>query len=88
MLAAVLANTAPRGAMIGLWLLPIAAVIALVARLPMLTQASSRKLHPQRRNDQHNHRGAEQGGFYEYTPGMYSHSYPPGEVKYNDDVDQ
>ncbi|MFD0691496.1 hypothetical protein [Actinomadura fibrosa] len=80
----VLANTAPRGTLFGLWLIPVVVVLGLLVRFPMLTQASSRKLHPKRRRDQDNHRGAEQGGFYAYTPGMYSHSYPPGEVKYED----
>ncbi|TDD26885.1 hypothetical protein E1287_35685 [Actinomadura sp. KC06] len=73
----VLAETAPRGAHWWAWIIPVVAVVALVGRLSMTVLASSRKIHPERRNDQHNHRGMEQGGTYTYRPGMFSHSYPP-----------
>lgn len=82
----ILANTAPRGAYIGLWIIPVLATVALLSWLALTVEASSRKVHPDRRNDQDNHRGGEQGGYYVYEPGIYSHSYPPGEVKYKDDA--
>ena len=59
------------------WIIPVVAVVALLARLSMTLLASSRKIHPERRNDQYNQRGMEQGGLYTYRPGMFSHSYPP-----------
>lgn len=77
MLASFLADTAPRGASFWPWIIPVVAVLALVARLSMTVLASSRRIHPRRRNDQDNHRGMEQGGLYTYRPGMFSHSYPP-----------
>ncbi|MFC4056518.1 hypothetical protein ACFOY4_43110 [Actinomadura syzygii] len=72
-----LANTAPIGAPDWVWVIPVVAVLALVARLTMTVLASSRRIHPERRNDQYNQRGMEQGGLYTYRPGMFSHSYPP-----------
>ncbi|MBT2208214.1 MULTISPECIES: hypothetical protein [Actinomadura] len=80
-----LANTAPHGAMPWAWLIPVLASVALLSWLALTVEASSRKVNPSRRNDQDNHRGGEQGGYYVYTPGIYSHSYPPGEAKYNDE---
>lgn len=72
-----LAETAPTGHWMWAWIIPVVAVVALAARLFMTVSASSRKIHPDRRNDQDNHRGMEQGGLYTYRPGMFSHSYPP-----------
>ncbi|TDC61071.1 hypothetical protein E1200_29435 [Actinomadura sp. GC306] len=72
-----LAETAPRGPWLWLWIIPVVAVVALVARFIMMLTASSRPIRPERRNDQDNHRGMEQGGTYTYRPGMFSHSYPP-----------
>jgi hypothetical protein len=71
------ADTAPTGALAFAWIIPVLAVIALLSWLYLTIAASSRKVHPERRNDQDNHRGMEQGGLYSYTPGMFSHSYPP-----------
>ncbi|TDB90200.1 hypothetical protein [Actinomadura sp. 7K534] len=59
------------------WIIPVVAVVGLLARFYMMLAASSRPIHPDRRNDQDNHRGMEQGGTYTYRPGMFSHSYPP-----------
>jgi hypothetical protein len=74
----VLANTAPTGALRYAWIIPILATVGLLSWLYLTIAASSRKVHPERRNDQDNHRGMEQGGLYSYSPGMFSHSYPPG----------
>ncbi|TDD71161.1 hypothetical protein E1293_34030 [Actinomadura darangshiensis] len=71
------ADTAPTGALAFAWIIPVLAVIALLAWLYLTIAASSRKVRPERRNDQDNHRGMEQGGLYTYRPGMFSHSYPP-----------
>lgn len=73
----VLADTPTIGAPGWVWVIPVVAVLALVARLAMTVLASSRRIHPERRNDQYNRRGMEQGGLYTYRPGMFSHSYPP-----------
>jgi hypothetical protein len=73
----VLADNTRVGPLWWAWIIPVVAVVALVGRLSMTVLASSRKIHPERRNDQHNHRGMEQGGTYTYRPGMFSHSYPP-----------
>ncbi len=73
----ILAETSPRGPLFYAWIIPVVAVVALGARFFMMLTASSRKIHPERRNDQDNHRGMEQGGLYTYRPGMFSHSYPP-----------
>ncbi|XRQ10993.1 hypothetical protein ACN3XK_08875 [Actinomadura welshii] len=72
-----LAETAPTGGWVWAWIIPVVAVVGLLARFFMMKSASSRKIHPERRNDQDNHRGMEQGGLYTYRPGMFSHSYPP-----------
>ncbi|WP_433476672.1 hypothetical protein ACQPZP_06220 [Spirillospora sp. CA-142024] len=72
-----LANTAPTGALAFAWIIPALATVGLLAWLYLTIAASSRKVHPERRNDQDNHRGMEQGGLYTYAPGMFSHSYPP-----------
>lgn len=77
MFATIVAETAPTGAPIWAWIIPAVAVVALVIRLYVTLTASSRQIHPDRRNDQDNHRGMEQGGLYTYRPGMFSHSYPP-----------
>ncbi|TDC37504.1 hypothetical protein E1281_39455 [Actinomadura sp. KC345] len=71
------AETAPTGHWVYLWIIPVVVVVGLIARLFMMREASDRKIHPERRNDQDNHRGMEQGGLYTYRPGMFSHSYPP-----------
>lgn len=60
-----------------MWFIPVFGVLGLVTWLYLTIASSSRKIHPERRNDQHNHRGMEQGGTYTYRPGMFSHSYPP-----------
>ncbi|SFO30935.1 MULTISPECIES: hypothetical protein [Actinomadura] len=73
----VLADTSPTVALRWVWIIVVVAAVLTIARLYMLRAASSRKIHPDRRNDQDNHRGMEQGGVYTYTPGMFSHSYPP-----------
>ncbi|GAA4234733.1 hypothetical protein GCM10022254_40310 [Actinomadura meridiana] len=73
----VVAKNTTTGSFWWAWIIPVVAVAALVARLSMTVLASSRKIHPERRNDQNNHRGMEQGGTYTYRPGMFSHSYPP-----------
>src|SRR5688500_9285095 len=70
-------NTAAKGALADVWIIPALAAIALLTWLYLTIAAASRKMHPERRNDQDNHRGMEQGGLYSYTPGMFSHSYPP-----------
>ncbi|MEV4671028.1 MULTISPECIES: hypothetical protein [Actinomadura] len=78
MLAATLAETAtPSVALRWVWIIIVVGTVLTVARLYMTRTASSRKIHPDRRNDQENHRGMEQGGMYTYRPGMFSHSYPP-----------
>ncbi|GGV20273.1 hypothetical protein GCM10010182_47670 [Actinomadura cremea] len=59
------------------WIIPVLGVLGLVTWLYLTIASSSRKIHPDRRNDQMNHRGMEQGGTYTYRPGMFSHSYPP-----------
>jgi hypothetical protein len=73
---------------------PVIATCALVTWLTFTIRASYRKQHPERRHDQSPHRGdttAAQpwgyggGGVYHYEPGMYSHSYEPNEVEYNDE---
>ncbi|MEV5824879.1 hypothetical protein AB0L25_04825 [Spirillospora sp. NPDC052242] len=60
-----------------MWFIPVFGVLGLVTWLYLTIASSSRKIHPERRNDQDNHRGMEQGGTYTYRPGMFSHSYPP-----------
>jgi len=78
MLATILADTAaPTVALRWIWIIVVVGVVLTVARLYVTRAASSRTVHPERRNDQHNHRGMEQGGTYTYRPGMFSHSYPP-----------
>lgn len=66
------------------WVIPALAALALVVWLALTIEASSRKIHPNRRNDQDNHRGGNQGAYYVYEQGIYSHSYAPGETKYED----
>ncbi|NDU75448.1 hypothetical protein GWI34_22890 [Actinomadura sp. DSM 109109] len=73
----VLANTSPTGARYFVWIIPFFIIGALVAWVYATRAASSRKLHCSRRNNQLNQRGMEQGGYYTYAPGMFSHSYPP-----------
>ncbi|HEU5029181.1 MAG TPA: hypothetical protein VFV01_30015 [Spirillospora sp.] len=77
MLAMAYANTDPIGPIFWAWIIPVLATVGLLAWLYVTVTASSRKVHPERRNDQTNHRGMEQGGLYYYRPGMFSHSYPP-----------
>ncbi|MFB4312041.1 hypothetical protein [Actinomadura sp. GTD37] len=59
------------------WIIMVVATVGVIAWLYLTIASSSRKVHPERRNDQNNHRGMEQGGLYTYRPGMFSHSYPP-----------
>jgi hypothetical protein len=73
----VLAEGAPTGAWYFAWIIPFAIVGALLTWLYATRAASSRKIHFWRRNNQLNQRGMEQGGYYTYAAGMYSHSYPP-----------
>lgn len=77
MLAMISADTAPTGALVYAWIIPVLATVGLLAWLYATRAASSWKVRPDRRNDQDNHRGMEQGGLYTYRPGMFSHSYPP-----------
>lgn len=72
-----LANTSPTGAPYFVWIIPVLIIGALVTWVYVTRAASSRKLHSERRNNQLNQRGMEQGGYYTYAPGMFSHSYPP-----------
>lgn len=75
--AMMLAEASPTVALRWVWIIVVVAVVMLVARAWVLRAASSRHIHPEKRNDQMNHRGMEQGGMYTYRPGMFSHSYPP-----------
>ncbi|OLT38428.1 hypothetical protein BJF79_27020 [Actinomadura sp. CNU-125] len=59
------------------WVIPFTATLAVLTWVFLTRASSDRKIHPDRRNDQTNHRGMEQGGTYTYRPGMFSHSYPP-----------
>ncbi|GAA2135886.1 hypothetical protein GCM10009727_30380 [Actinomadura napierensis] len=77
MLATAYANTDPIGPIFWAWIIPVLGTVALLGWLWVTVAASSRRIHPERRNDQTNHRGMEQGGLYYYRPGMFSHSYPP-----------
>lgn len=78
MLASIVADTAaPSVALRWIWIIVAVGAVLTIARLYVTRAAGSRKVHPERRNDQHNHRGMEQGGMYTYRPGMFSHSYPP-----------
>lgn len=80
MSARILAETAPVGDNAILWIGPIIIAASLVAWLVLTVTASFKRIHPERRMDQSTHRGPVQGGFYTYWSGMFSHSYPPGEV--------
>ncbi|GLZ07438.1 hypothetical protein Acsp03_49040 [Actinomadura sp. NBRC 104412] len=65
---------------------PLAAAAALLLWLTMTRRAAKNPRRPDRRfKDQDNHRGPEQGGYYRYTPGAYSHNHSPGESTYNDE---
>ncbi|MFA1551310.1 hypothetical protein [Actinomadura chokoriensis] len=75
--AAILAGPTQTAALMWAWLIMVVAVVGLLSWLFLTIEASARKVHPDRRNDQDNHRGMEQGGLYTYRPGMFSHSYPP-----------
>ncbi|MFF5260161.1 hypothetical protein ACFY4C_14520 [Actinomadura viridis] len=76
----VLAQSGHLGAGIVLWLVPAIIAGALLTWLTLTILASSRRIHPERRNDQSPHRGPEEGGLYQYSPGIYSHTHPPGEA--------
>ncbi|MFC5745960.1 hypothetical protein [Actinomadura rugatobispora] len=78
------ANAVHITAGIGLVIGPLILVVALVMWLRMTRRAGSSKIEPDKFHDQDSHRGPEQGGYYRYTPGVYSHSYPPGKTKYKD----
>ena len=79
MLASIAADMAagPGVALRWLWIIVVVGAVLTIARLYVTRAAGSRTVHPERRNDQMNHRGMEQGGMYTYRPGMFSHSYPP-----------
>ncbi|MFI0355843.1 hypothetical protein [Actinomadura sp. 9N407] len=62
---------------------PLIIALALITWLTLIIRASSRKVKPGR-PDQSPHRGPMEGGLYHYSPGMYSHSYAPGETEYVD----
>ena len=67
-------------------LAPLAAALALLLWVRMTRQASRNPRGPDKRfKDQDNHRGPEQGGYYRYMPGSFSHSYRPGETEYRDE---
>ncbi|WP_433332764.1 hypothetical protein [Spirillospora sp. CA-294931] len=82
--ATVLADAGQVGHGVGLWLGPLVISLSLLIALTGVFLASSRRVHPARRKDQSPHRGPMEGGLYRYSPGMYSHSYPPGTVRYKD----
>jgi hypothetical protein len=71
------ADTSPVVALSWVWIIVVVAVVVTLARLWVTRASGSRPIHPDKRNDQMNHRGMEQGGMYTYRPGMFSHSYPP-----------
>lgn len=77
MRATILADPTQLVALKWAWIIIVVAVVGLIAWLSLTIEASSKRVHPRRRNDQMNHRGMEQGGMYTYRPGMFSHSYPP-----------
>ncbi|MFA1537674.1 hypothetical protein [Actinomadura monticuli] len=77
MLSTILADPTQTVAFRWAWIIIVVATVGMLAWLYLTIAASSRKVHPERRNDQDNHRGMEQGGLYSYRPGMFSHSYPP-----------
>ncbi|GAA2426577.1 hypothetical protein GCM10010191_43880 [Actinomadura vinacea] len=79
----VLAETAPVGVGIGLLAVPLV-VAAIITWLLLTRRASHDQRDPEHFHDQDSHRGPEQGGYYRYTPGMFSHSYAPGKTKYKD----
>jgi hypothetical protein len=69
----------------GLWLAPLVIALALATLITLTIRASFRPIRIDKRHDQSPHRGSVEGGLYHYSPGMYSHSYPPGSVKYLDE---
>jgi hypothetical protein len=79
----VLADPGQVGKGIGLLIGPVVIALALITWLTLVIRASSRKIKPER-PDQSPHRGPMEGGLYRYSPGMYSHSYAPGEAEYVD----
>ena len=80
----ILAEASPVGRGIGLILAPVIVVVALVTWLRLARNVGSKRIEPDKLHDQDSHRGPEQGGYYRYTPGVYSHSYPPGKTRYKD----
>jgi hypothetical protein len=80
----ILADAGQVGAGIGLIAAPVILVVALLTWLRLTRRAGSTEVEPDKLHDQDSHRGPEQGGYYRYTPGVYSHSYPPGKTKYKD----
>ncbi|GAA3968849.1 hypothetical protein GCM10023085_58970 [Actinomadura viridis] len=77
----ILAQAGHIGRGFALWLVPIIIFGALLTWLTLTILASSRRIHPERRKDQSPHRGPEEGGLYQYSPGIYSHTHPPGEAQ-------
>ena len=75
--AAILAAASPTIALKWAWIFIVVGTVAISARFWLTRQAAIKHIHPDKRNDQMNHRGMEQGGIYTYRPGMFSHSYPP-----------
>lgn len=69
---------------------PIIVALALVTWLGLTLRAAV--LTQRRRlpapSDQSPHRGPMEGGVYRYSPGMYSHSYAPGETDYYDEHEE
>jgi hypothetical protein len=84
-LAESLAESSPTGLGILMVVGPIIVFAALITWLGLTIMASARRQRPERRHDQSPHRGPMEGGVYRYRPGMYSHSYPPGEADYRDE---
>ncbi|MQY04412.1 hypothetical protein [Actinomadura macrotermitis] len=62
-------------------ILPVVAALALISWIALVFRGFMATRHTVgRRPDQSPHRGPIEGGLYRYSPGMYSHSYPPGAV--------
>ncbi|CNE07069.1 Uncharacterised protein [Mycobacterium tuberculosis] len=75
--ATILAEASPTVALRWVWIIVVVATVSIIARFWLTREAATRHIDPDKRNDQMNHRGMEQGGMYTYRPGMFSHSYPP-----------
>ncbi len=66
-------------------LAPLAAAAALVLWLKLTRGASHKTPDPDKYTDQDNRRGPEQGGYYRYQPGFYSHTNAPGETRHDEE---